>query len=237
MRRPPVALVDGKNCNGCGRCVADCPYLAVALRATERRSQPRLAVVDARACASCGICAGACPSSTPFRSLADLTTGIDLPQARLSRLRAELDATLARWAVAPGRGVARIVAFGCSPALARCADDATATFALRCIAQLPPSFIEYALRAAADGVLLAGCWRGDCEFRLGDSLTIDRLGLAREPHLRAIVPRERLLLAWIGDDASLLERALARLRSSLAEGARPAGPPPRRMEGSHVGMH
>ena len=67
LGRPPVlaaAVVHPAECNGCGRCVADCPYQAVLL-------EGKLARVDASRCAACGICAGACPSSTPSRKISD----------------------------------------------------------------------------------------------------------------------------------------------------------------------
>ena len=215
--RPHPAVVDAANCNGCGRCFADCPYLAVTLvERSDGRPHARVALVDADSCAGCGICAGACPSSTPFRSMASLQTGIDLPQAPVTELRAQLDATLARWAAGPADGAPHIVAFGCASTIARLADRSTAAFALPCAAQLPPSFVEYALRAGAHGVLIAGCREGDCVFRLGDRLTLERFAAAREPHLRAIVPRERVMLVWVGDDASMLTRAFASLRASLA---------------------
>ena len=50
-------------------------------------SARQLAQVDADLCASCGICVGSCPSSTPFRSAAELVTGIDMPQMPLNGLR------------------------------------------------------------------------------------------------------------------------------------------------------
>ena len=60
-------------CNGCGRCVVDCPYSAVQLIPhTLKGTYKMQAQVDAALCASCGICAGACPSSTPFRSVGEL---------------------------------------------------------------------------------------------------------------------------------------------------------------------
>ena len=113
--RPVAARVDLANCNGCGRCFADCPYAAVTMAArTDGRPLVRQAVVDADLCAGCGICAGACPSSTPFRSAAELVTGIDLPQAPVAALRATLEAELARLAgSAGGPQPARVMVFGC----------------------------------------------------------------------------------------------------------------------------
>ena len=227
MPRPLPAIVDPDNCNGCGRCFADCPYAAVTMQPrTDGKPLPRQAVVDAALCAGCGICAGACPSSTPFRSVADLVTGIDLPQAPISALRDELEAALARLA-APRAGspTPRIVVVGCAPAqggpeLARSKDPHTATLALLCAAQLPPSFVEYALRAGADGVLVTGCRDGDCAYRLGNRWTEARLSGAREPHLRANVPAERVRIAWVGrNDVPALAAEVAAFRAALGEKA------------------
>jgi hypothetical protein len=49
---------------------------------------------------------------------------------------------------------------------------------------LPPAFVEYALRGGADGVLVATCRSGGCDFRLGELWTSERLLGQREPHLR-----------------------------------------------------
>ncbi len=241
--RPVAAVVDLANCNGCARCFADCPYAAVTMRArSDGKHLPREAVVDPDLCAGCGICAGACPSSTPFRSVIALATGIDMPQAPIDGLRVELEAALMRVALGPG-GVPAIVVFGCrredgNGALARIAGERTATMALLCAAQLPPSFVEYALRAGADGVLVTGCRDGDCTYRLGNRWLEERLAALREPHLRAVVPRDRLRIAWTGcDDEQELLVALAAFRRDLAAGAptgrEPFAPPPKRSEQRH----
>jgi len=225
--RPLPAIVDLDHCNGCGRCFADCPYAAVTMQPrTDGKPLPRQAVVDPALCAGCGICAGACPSSTPFRSVVDLVTGIDLPQAPISALRDQLQAALARLA-APRTGsvTPRIVVAGCAPAhggpdLARIADAHTATLALLCAAQLPPSFIEYALRAGADGVLVTGCRDGDCAFRLGNRWSEARLAGTREPRLRATVADERVRMAWVGrNDVPALAAEVAAFRAALGEKA------------------
>jgi coenzyme F420-reducing hydrogenase delta subunit/Pyruvate/2-oxoacid:ferredoxin oxidoreductase delta subunit len=235
--RPRAAIVDLRNCNGCGRCFADCPYLAVTMvPRTDGRPHALAAAVDASLCAGCGICAGACPSSTPFRSTDKLATGIDLPQAPITALRASLDVALARMAAMPGADAPRIAVFGCTGAIDGLDDARTAAFALLCAAQLPPSFVEYALRAGADGVLVAGCRECDCAFRLGDRWTEERFAQAREPHLRGVVPRERVATAWIGDDADALAHALAALRGSLRRAPRFAAPPPKRVA-SHADAH
>jgi ferredoxin/coenzyme F420-reducing hydrogenase delta subunit len=208
--REPVAVVDPANCNGCRRCLADCPYAAITMTPHPNgRAGRSLAVVDADLCAGCGICAGACPSSTPFRSVAELVTGIDMPQLPMDRLRQRLREALA------GDGEPRsLVVFGCDHGASSgtLAGDAHA-YSLLCAGQLPPSLVEYALRDGAAGVLVAACRENGCEFRLGERWTRERLAGEREPHLRAGVPAERIELVFAGPgDEALLARALQQLR-------------------------
>ncbi|MGE0875122.1 MAG: cytochrome b N-terminal domain-containing protein [Burkholderiales bacterium] len=164
----PPARVDAANCNACGRCVADCPYEAVTLR------NGKALVIDDR-CAACGICAGACPSSTPFRSVAELVSGIDLPDYTVQTLRGRLQRTLP----------ADEVVFRCEHA-----GDGDGIM-LRCLAMLPPSFVEYALRNGARRVKAIGCAEDGCEWRLGADLAAARFSGAREPHLRSNVRHRR----------------------------------------------
>ena len=214
-RTQPVAVVSLDNCNGCGRCAADCPYEAIVLQPrSDGKRAPREAVVIADLCASCGICAGACPFSTPFRSIEQLVTGIDLPQLPISQLRAELERTTQQL-IGPGR----VVVFGCACAasLDSLKGPNTAVFSLPCIGMLPPAFVEYALRAGAEGVLITGCRAGDCAYRLGNTWMEQRLRAKREPHLRSSVPVERVRVAWAGStDRDVLAGALNTFRASLA---------------------
>lgn len=214
-----VAVVDPVNCNGCQRCFADCPYAAVTMAPHPNQRIGRLvAVVDSDLCAGCGICAGACPSSTPFRSAAELATGIDMPQLPVGALRTRLRQALAAQRAA---GAAHpLVVFACdhgapvAQAVSGAAD--TSHFSLLCTGQLPPSFVEYALRDGAAGVLVATCAEGGCEFRLGDRWTVERLQGRREPRLRDHVPAARLELVHAGPGEGFrLAAALQRLRSRV----------------------
>ena len=227
-RREPVAVVDPENCNGCARCFADCPYAAVIMQSrADDRSGDKIAVVVDDLCAGCGICAGACPSSTPFRSIPGLRTGIDMPQLPIGALRSRL-----QQAIEALTGPVPMVVFGCDrgASVAPLAGAATATLRLPCIGLLPPSFVEYALRSGVAGVMVAGCGEGDCEFRFGTQWTAARFAGTREPHLRGNVDpvRVRLALASVGDERSLArelgafralveQRAPAASRSSKAE--------------------
>jgi coenzyme F420-reducing hydrogenase delta subunit/ferredoxin len=235
LARSPAARVDLANCNGCGRCFADCPYAAVTLQPRgDGKPLPWQAVVDPDLCASCGICAGACPSSTPFRSATDLITGIDMPQQPVDALRRQLERGLGAL-----HGGVKVVVFGCQGAadLGSVAAADTAAVSLICAGMLPPSFIEYALRTGADGILITGCRDGDCEYRLGNRWTEERLVAMREPHLRSAVPFERVRVAWAGPtDGAALSTELARFRELLSElpvAARAGHVPPKRAEATH----
>ena len=218
----PVAKVDPANCNGCRRCFDDCPYTAITMVVHPNgRIGRQMAQVDADLCASCGICVGSCPSSTPFRKGAELVTGIDMPQSPINALRERIEAALARM---PGDR-AKLIVIGCDHGARVAGLEApdVAAFSLICTGMLPPSFVEYALRGGADGVLVTGCSEGGCAFRLGQRWTRERLLGLREPHLRASVPREKLATVWAdaGDEAAVAA-ALAALRLQVSGATAPS---------------
>lgn len=219
--RAPVAVVDPSNCNGCRRCVADCPYGAITMVAHPTgRAGGALARVDAARCAGCGICAGACPSATPFRGTDDLLSGIDMPQLGVGALRRRLQQGLA---IAPS--ARPVVVFGCAQGadVAAIAGPDVVTLVLICAGQLAPSFVEYALRDGAGHVVVVSCPATGCAFRHGARWTAERLSGRREPHLRASVPRRRVhhLEVDAGEETALAV-AVAALRDQPLETGAPA---------------
>jgi coenzyme F420-reducing hydrogenase delta subunit/ferredoxin len=220
----PVAEVHPDNCNGCRRCFEDCPYAAIVMVPHPSGLPGRqLAQVIPDLCASCGICAGSCPSSNPFRSAAELVTGIDMPQMPVGERRRALERGLAQL-----DGQNGIVVFGCDQGanVASLAGKDLASFSLICTGMLPPSFVEYALRGGAAGVLVTGCREGGCAFRLGNRWTGERLTGMREPHLRASPSGNALRVAWADHgEESELAVVLDDLRRTLAaERLHPADP-------------
>jgi len=228
----PIAEVHQDHCNGCRRCFEDCPYAAIVMVPHPGGIPGRqLAQVIPELCASCGICAGACPSSSPFRNAAELVSGIDMPQLPIDGLRRALERGLAHLKDPNG-----IVVFGCDQGanVASLGGNDVASFSLICTGMLPPSFVEYALRGGAAGVLVTGCRAGGCAFRLGNRWTEERLAGLREPHLRASLPGAALRIAWAerGEEAELavvldaMRQALAAERLHLADpGADPSARP------------
>ena len=205
---PQVVQVSPANCNGCGRCVADCPFAAVSLRPHPDKRGMRLAEVLPGLCAGCGICAGACPSSTPFRGIEPLVTGIDLPQRTVGELRNQVERALDRM-----KGGSRAVIFACECAAdaAPLDSDATAVIGLPCAGMLPPAFVEFALRNGARVVMVNACREGECAYRLGDAWTLARLDGLREPHLRVSVARERVAFTGCarGEERKLASKLVA----------------------------
>jgi coenzyme F420-reducing hydrogenase delta subunit/NAD-dependent dihydropyrimidine dehydrogenase PreA subunit len=188
--RPAQVFLD--HCNGCARCVEDCPYAAIELTPrTDGAPFPHQVVVDPGRCVSCGICMGSCPSSSPFRRRDKLVTGIDLPDFPLTELRQKVVS-----AAATLEGPARILTLACEHGAASPDRD---TVVLPCVAMAPPSLIDFILsRGHADGVCIAGCAERGCQHRLGVEWTKQRFAGERDPYLRARVPRERIETIWSG---------------------------------------
>lgn len=217
----PVAQVDPAHCSGCRRCVEDCPYAAITMVPhPSGRVGMELAQVRSDLCASCGICVGSCPSSTPFRSAEVLHTGIDMPQWPIDALRQQMMKGLAALS-GPQSYVVLSCAQGAQLDAVRGAD--VLTLPLVCTGLLPPSFLEYALRAGASGVLVVTCREGGCAFRLGERWTRERLHGQREPRLRASVPEQAwTLVAADAGDESALASALVTLRARTAKAPTPS---------------
>ncbi len=217
--RAAVAVVDPAHCTGCRRCFDDCPYAAVTMvERPNARTGRALARVNPDLCAGCGICTGACPSSTPSPRRSGIATGIDMPQRPIGALW-----NAVREGLAARDGKRSIVVFGCDHGarVQALAGNDVVPIGLLCAGMLPPSFIDFTLRAGAAGVLVAGCREAGCEFRLGQRWTARRLAGRREPHLNPRVRTAQLAVAWAdAGDSSALAAALERLRECVA-GSRP----------------
>lgn len=200
MRKAKPAEINLEHCNGCNRCVEDCPYEALRLvNRTDGLPYSRQVAINPDKCVSCGICMGACPSSTPFRRAPVLHTGIDLPDLSLTDLREQVHEVGAK--IRDNADGPRIMTLACEHGAA--GKSKSGAVKMPCVAMAPPSLIDYILaRDLADGVVIAGCAERSCFNRLGAQWTLERFAGERDPYLRKRVPRERITTIW----ASKLER-------------------------------
>ena len=211
----PAAEVFLDHCNGCERCVADCPYSAITLIPRSDGAPFRFEVeVNPERCVACGICMGACPSSSPFRRAGGLITGIDLPGHPLAQLRAVVIRAGSELAGGPGSG--RVMTLACGDGAG--AVPAAGQVHVPCAAMVPPSILDFVIsRGLADGICIAGCAERDCQNRFGVRLTRARVARERDPYLRERVPRQRVLSVWAGPtEAGRLSREVAAFSGRLA---------------------
>jgi quinol-cytochrome oxidoreductase complex cytochrome b subunit/coenzyme F420-reducing hydrogenase delta subunit len=194
-RKTEPAVVNLDNCNGCKRCVDDCPFGAVEMvPRTDGKSYSHEASVDSNLCVSCGLCVGACPTATPFRTRSALVPGIDLPARSAAAIRADI---IER--ADPESAGRRVLVFGCkdereTDTLRRAGVD---VITVNCMAHLQPSYLDFVLsRGHADGVLLLGCQDGNCNYRLGAAWAEQRIARERDPRLRMRTDTTLIALAW-----------------------------------------
>ncbi|MCR4378120.1 MAG: hydrogenase iron-sulfur subunit [Rhodospirillales bacterium] len=212
VKLPAAPVVALDHCNGCGRCYADCPYGAITMMPrTDGLPYSQQAEVNAANCTRCGICVGACPVASPFRSVEELVTGIDLPHLDIKRMRTLVDEAMAK---APGG----VVVVGCEhgPKVQDLTLQGAAAVRLPCVSMLPPSFIDYMVDQGAGGVMIAGCPECGCRFRYGVAWMQDRLDGRRDPYLRKRVPRERVRTFWASHiEAEELQAAAVSFQDDL----------------------
>jgi quinol-cytochrome oxidoreductase complex cytochrome b subunit/coenzyme F420-reducing hydrogenase delta subunit len=214
QKKESPALVSLDYCNGCERCVDDCPFGAVEMvPRTDGLSYSHEASVDPDLCISCGICVGACPTATPFRSRGALVPGIDLPDRTAATLREEIVA------VGADKTSPKVLVLGCRDdrQLHEIKKAGISFVSVNCMGQLPPSYVDFALsRGHADGVLLLGCQDGNCSYRFGAQWTEQRLARQRDPMVRRRVDMSRVALGWQApwsDKSSAIEKVEAFLRT------------------------
>jgi coenzyme F420-reducing hydrogenase delta subunit/ferredoxin len=211
----PAAVVSLDNCNGCARCFDDCPFSAITMAPrSDGMAYATEAVVNIDNCVSCGICVGACPTATPFRSATAIVPGIELPEHPISELR---ERSLA--AASQIEGDTRILVYACEKSDAESLSSANvAVVTMPCVGMLPPAFIDFALsRDLSDGVMLAGCAKEACHYRLGNSWTQQRIDAERDPYLRKRVPRERLATSWLPNKSRQRQAAVDEFRTRLRD--------------------
>ncbi len=92
---------------------------------------------------------------------------------------------------------------------------------LMCAGRLDPTFVLEAFAAGADGVMVSGCWPGDCHYREQNYKGLRRFLLLRRVLAGLGIEPQRFQLVW----ASAAEgERLAREMSRITEDVRILGP-------------
>ena len=68
---------------------------------------------------------------------------------------------------------------------------------MMCSGMVDPKYVIKAFLDGADGVLIGGCWPGDCHYINGNMKARRRIALVHEILERFGIDRERLWLRWV----------------------------------------
>jgi coenzyme F420-reducing hydrogenase delta subunit/Pyruvate/2-oxoacid:ferredoxin oxidoreductase delta subunit len=155
---PGPALVDPNKCAMCLTCVRLCPHGAMGFH--------KRAEADPDSCMRCGICAVECPMAAISLS----------PQSG----RRDISQTISETANLTTSGP-RIVAFLCSRSAGQALDVAWPTppdnltpIILPCAGTVGVEHVLSAFQHGASGVMVAGCFKGNCASVYGTSLAEER---------------------------------------------------------------
>lgn len=192
--KKPVVQVTYQNCTGCELCMEDCPYQAIQMRPrTDGMPYPLEAVVKPERCASCGICVGACDYRA--LNLPDITE--DFVKNEIRRYSDELK----------GAQDKRVIVFACAKSawLNGKIDgkggiqgiEWARVVNLVCIGMLQPSMLSIPFEKGIDGVFIAGCRQGDCQYRRGNEWFLGRFMGYRPPVVRKSIDRSRVKAVWL----------------------------------------
>ncbi len=197
---PGPAEVDPARCTLCLTCVRLCPHGAIGFGAA--------AEVDPVSCVGCGICAVECP----MRAI------VMAPSLWLVDIRGRIDAGLSDAGVKK-----RIVAFLCRrSAMGAMAAAGAASFAdlltveVQCAGTVDPAHMLHAFQQGAEGVLVAGCHKGNCASIYGTDLARSRASMVGTYLQEAGIDPGRLLFTALASNTpGELVRAVRDLRSGL----------------------
>jgi len=194
-RRLPAAKLTLSNCTGCELCMEDCPYQAIQMRKrTDDAPYELEAQIMESRCASCGICVGACDYSA--LNLPDITE--ETLRTEVRRFSGEL-----KESQHDKRVMVFVCAKGAMPTDLLDAKGGLKGFewarvvAVPCIGMVQPTLlaIPFEKNFGIEGVYVAGCRHGDCDYRRGNDWFEARLAGARAPVIKRSVDKSRVRLA------------------------------------------
>ncbi len=94
---------------------------------------------------------------------------------------------------------------------------------MMCSGMVDPKYVLKSFLEGADGVLIGGCWPGDCHYINGNMKARRRVALLHEVLERFGIDKERLWLRWV---AASEGNMFAETVKEMTEQLKRMGPPP-----------
>jgi coenzyme F420-reducing hydrogenase delta subunit len=89
---------------------------------------------------------------------------------------------------------------------------------MMCSGMVDPKYVIKAFLGGADGVLIGGCWPGDCHYINGNMKARRRVALLHEVIDQFGIDRERLWLRWVAaSEGNMFVEVVEEMTSKLRE--------------------
>jgi F420-non-reducing hydrogenase iron-sulfur subunit len=89
---------------------------------------------------------------------------------------------------------------------------------MMCSGMVDPKYVLKAFLEGADGVLIGGCWPGDCHYINGNMKARRRVALLHEILTRFSIPRDRLWLRWVAaSEGNMFAETVKEMTDKLVE--------------------
>ena len=89
---------------------------------------------------------------------------------------------------------------------------------MMCSGMVDPKYVVKAFLEGADGVLIGGCWPGDCHYINGNMKARRRVALLHEVIDQFGIDRERLWLRWVAaSEGNMFVEVVEEMTSKLRE--------------------
>jgi len=196
-----VAFVNHNKCAFCLTCVRLCPHGAIGFR-----SRPE---VDPLSCKVCGVCVVECP--------------MDAIEIRCGDLIHSADATSF---VYPNveRSV-KIKMFVCSRSGSQAVAKIHSTLLsnveiceLPCAGSINPNFILKSFRDGAEGIIISGCFKGNCASIYGSTFAEERVARTTKALKQAGIDTERLEFTYVaGNTPDRIIESILRMKRVIGD--------------------
>lgn len=204
-----VCEIDPEKCNGCQRCVQQCPFQAVELVQWQDRN---VAQVITPACKGCGVCAGACPVGAVIaHGFTDAMLLAQIDAALAESPREKILAFACNWCSYAGADFAGVSRLQYPPSVR--------LIRTMCAGRVHPKLVEYALTQGAGLVLVSGCrLPSDCHYLSGNIRAKARMEKLRTKLAAKGINPERLQMAWLSaTEGRAFQQLMVALTEKLAQ--------------------